>query len=69
MFFPHVIATSTTTSLSDFLSNMGTIVTQVLSWVTDVADTILSNPVLYVTMGFLLLGGAVGILGRLLSRN
>lgn len=65
----NVIATSTTTSLTDFLSNMGSIVTQVLSWVTDVADTILSSPPLYVTMGVLLLGASVGIFGRLLSRN
>lgn len=65
----HIVATATNTDLSTFLSNMGTIVTQVLSWVTDVANTILSSPPLYVTMGFLLLGGAVGIFGRFLSRN
>lgn len=65
----NVIATSTTPTLSEFLTNMGTIVTQVLAWVTDVADTILSSPPLYVTMGVLMLGAAVGIFGRLLSRN
>lgn len=65
----NVVATATNTDLTGFLSNMGTIVTQVLSWVTDVADTILSSPPLYVTMGVLMLGAAVGIFGRLLSRN
>lgn len=65
----NLILTSSNTDLSGFLTNMGTIVTQVLSWVTDVANTILSSPPLYVTMGLLLLGGAIGIFGRLLSRN
>ena len=61
--------TQTTTSLSDLLSNLGTIVTQVLSWVGSVAETIISTPALYLTMGFLVLGGAIGIFGRLLSKN
>ena len=55
--------------MSTLLTDLGTVVTQVLGWIPDVVDTIVSNPLLLVTTGFLVLGGTVGILGRLLSRN
>lgn len=57
------------TSMADLLSTLGTVVTQVLTWVGNVASTIVSTPILLVTTGFLMLGGAVGIFGRLLSKN
>lgn len=55
--------------MADLLSELGTVVTQVLTWVGNVATTIVSTPILLMTTGFLVLGGAVGIFGRLLSRN
>ena len=55
--------------MADLLSELGTVVTQVLTWVGNVASTIVSTPILLMTTGFLVLGGAVGIFGRLLSRN
>lgn len=41
----------------------------VLPWVTEVASTIVNTPILLLTTGFLVLGGAIGIFGRLLSKN
>lgn len=55
--------------MGDLLSELGSVVTQVLTWVGNVASTIVSTPILLLTSGFLVLGGAVGIFGRLLSKN
>lgn len=57
------------TAMSAFLSDVTTIVTQIIAWVTSVITLILGQPFLLFTVGFLALGGAIGILGRLLSRN
>ena len=55
--------------MADFLSNIGTIVTQIVSWVSTAATTIVNTPLLLFSVGFFAIGGAVGILGRLLSRR
>lgn len=55
--------------MSTLLTTLGSVVEQVLVWVGDVADLIVSEPILLLTTGFLVLGGAIGIFGRLLSRN
>lgn len=62
------ILTSSDT-MSSLLSELASVVTQVLTWVGNVASTIVNTPILLLTTGFLVLGGAVGIFGRLLSRN
>lgn len=56
-------------TMASLLSDLGTVVTQVMTWVGTVATTIVSTPILLVTTGFLVLGGAIGIFGRLLSKN
>lgn len=56
-------------AMSTLLSELATVVTEVLGWTVDVADTIVGTPILLLTTGFLVLGGAVGIFGRLLSKN
>lgn len=55
--------------MSELLTELGLVVTQALTWVGSVATTIVDTPILLVTTGFLMLGGAVGIFGRLLSKN
>lgn len=55
--------------MAELLTNLGTVVTAVFGWVGTVATTITETPILLLTTGFLVLGGAVGIFGRLLSRN
>lgn len=59
-------ATNTMTTL---LTDLGTVATKVLSSVADVCGTIVGEPLLLMTTGFLFIGGVVGIFGRLLSRN
>lgn len=56
-------------TMVSLLTELGTVVTQVLVWVGNVAETIVSTPILLLTTGFLVLGGAIGIFGRLLSKN
>lgn len=55
--------------MATLLEDLGTIVTKVLEWVPDAVDVIVGTPFLLLTTGFLVLGGAIGIIGRLLSRN
>lgn len=56
-------------AMAAFLADVASIVTQILTWVGSVTTTITSSPMLLFTVGFLAIGGAVGIFGRLLSRN
>jgi hypothetical protein len=55
--------------MADLLTDIGTIVTQILSTIGNVANSIVSTPILLLTVGFLFIGGCVGIFGRLLSRS
>lgn len=55
--------------MSALLTELGLVVTEVFTWVGTVAETITETPLLLLTTGFLVLGGAIGIFGRLLSRN
>lgn len=56
-------------TMSELITNLGTVVTGVFGWVAEVAETVVDTPILLLTTGFLVLGGAIGIFGRLLSRN
>lgn len=56
-------------TMASLISDLSTVVTAVFGWVATVASTIVSTPLLLLTTGFLVLGGAIGIFGRLLSRN
>lgn len=60
---------TTESTMASLLGELGTVVTEALSWVGEAVETIVSTPFLLMTTGFLVLGGAIGILGRLLSRN
>lgn len=51
------------------LTSLGQVSTAVLGYVGNICTTIVGQPVLLLTMGILLLGGAIGIFGRLLSRG
>lgn len=55
--------------MADLIAQLGTIITAIMSHVATVASTIVSTPLLLLTTGFLFLGGAIGIFGRLLSKN
>lgn len=62
-----IVATAPT--MSSLLTDLSTVATQVFSWVGDVATEITTQPILLLTTGFLVVGGAVGIFGRFLSKR
>ena len=51
------------------LTELAVGVNQVLSWVGNVASTIVDTPLLLLGVVFFVLGGAIGIFGRFLSRG
>ena len=55
--------------MAAFLALVTQVVTEILTWVGSVIDLVTTTPFLLFTVGFLALGGAIGIFGRLLSRN
>lgn len=59
----------TPTAMSSLLSDLSTVMTGIFGQITEIASTIVNTPLLLFTVGFLFLGGCIGIFGRLLSRN
>lgn len=57
------------TTMSTLLTSLGEVVTAVLGYIPEISSAIMESPILLLTMGILLIGGAIGIFGRLLSRG
>lgn len=55
--------------MTALLGDISLIVTQIITWVGTICTTIVGQPLLLLTVGFLMIGGSIGIFGRLLSRN
>ncbi|WP_456317593.1 hypothetical protein [Solobacterium moorei] len=53
----------------ELLKSIALIANAIFAHVGTIASTITSTPLLLLTVGFLVVGGAIGIFGRLLSRN
>ena len=53
----------------ELLKSIGYVATAIFGYVGTIASTITGTPLLLLTVGFLVVGGAIGIFGRLLSRN
>ena len=64
-----VMAETEVSAMSSLLTDLGTVATQIFSQIGTIATTIVGQPLLLFTVGFLFVGGCVGIFGRLLSRN
>lgn len=56
-------------TMATLLADLGTVATNVLTFVGTVCTTIVDQPLLLLTVGFLFIGGVIGIFGRLLSRG
>lgn len=65
----EVFRTTEVTAMGALLKDLGTVVTAVMGYVGDICSTIIGQPLLLMTTGFLLIGGCIGIFGRLLSKN
>lgn len=59
----------TPTAMGTLWSSVSESAGQVLTLVGNVAQTIVGSPILLLTSGFLVVGGAVGIFGRMLSKR
>lgn len=55
--------------MTEFLADLGEVISACFTYINQIANTIISTPLLLFTVGFLFLGGCIGIFGRLLSRN
>lgn len=55
--------------MASLLASLGEVVTAVLGYVGTICTTIVGQPLLLMTTGFLLIGGCIGIFGRLLSKG
>ena len=66
MVFPEA---STPSAMANLLTDLGTVATKAFDQVGTICSTIVGEPLLLLTVGFLFLGGCIGIFGRLLSRG
>lgn len=55
--------------LAALLTSISSIVTQTLTWVGSVCDTIITTPLLYLSLGFFCIGAVCGLIGRMLAKN
>lgn len=55
--------------MSTLLTDLGSVASAVITQVGTICTTIVGQPLLLLTVGFLFIGGAIGIFGRLLSRG
>ena len=55
--------------MGTLLTTIGEVATSALTYVGNVCTTIVAQPLLLLTVGFLFIGGVIGIFGRLLSRG
>lgn len=69
IFYMEDCSQTTTVTIASLLTDIGTGVSTVLGWVGDVANTIISVPLLSMTLVFFVIGGACGLIGRLLRKS
>ena len=65
----EVFPETTTTAMGSLLAQLGVVVTKVFGYIGNICSTIVDNPLLLMTTGFLLIGACIAIFGRLLSKN
>lgn len=56
-------------TMATLLADLGEVAGDVFTTIGTVCSTIVDEPLLLLTVGFLFVGGCVGIFGRLLSRG
>ena len=55
--------------MASLLTSLGEVGTSVLGVIPKICSTIVTEPLLLLTVGFLFIGGCVGIFGRFISRG
>lgn len=56
-------------TMATLLADLGLVGAKVITYVGEICGTIVDTPLLLLTVGFLFIGGCVGIFGRFLSRG
>lgn len=56
-----------TSAMATFLADAALVMTQLLTWVTSIATTIVGTPILAISVILLLCGAAVGFVSRLIG--
>lgn len=70
VYFDGSLRISNNASESNVLYNyLGVFFVTFIGYIKDIGNIIVNTPILLITVGFLVLGGSIGIFGRLLSRN
>lgn len=64
-----ITLSETPSGMASLLTDLGTVATNIFSQIGNVASAIVGNPIILFTVGFLFVGGCIGIFGRLLSRR
>lgn len=57
-----------TATMSELITDLTVVGTAVIGQQGTIATTIMDNPLLLLTVGFLFIGGCIGIFGRLIRR-
>ena len=50
------------------LEALGTIFTQIMTWMSDLVTTIISKPILLIPVGIFVVGAVIGLASRLIGR-
>lgn len=53
-------------AMADFLTNIGTAISQFVTWITTILSTVVSTPVLVVPIAIFVAGAMIGLARRLL---
>lgn len=61
-------ATPAPNSVNGILQETGNVVTNILDWVGNVSETIVTTPLLFIGVGLFIMGAAVSFVRRLLRR-
>lgn len=63
-----LLESTVSTGLTQLITDAGAVISAVMTHVGTVASTLISTPLFIVPMGFFILGGAIGIVSRLLRK-
>lgn len=67
MFGPILATGATAATVSSVLADVGTVVTQAMSWAASVAEMIVSTPIVMIFISTALVGLGVGLIRRMVS--
>lgn len=56
-------------TMSALLTTIGTIVTQLLAWIGDVATLMVTEELFVIPLAFFFIGGVCGLIGRILAKS